>query len=515
MPCPRASVARSLRPVWLLVAALLSGCGKDDQSAPPPSPPPAAAVELPATGQGLAAITCTLCHTLPSPGQLPPEEWPYLLAWMGVYVGYPPEIEINRNLIAPCFVPPEPRISRAQFDAIRRYYLEQSAVQYHLPPSRPKPPVAPWFEPVPVELPARVVCMVAIDPTNHALLMGSSRPSALYVMQQGALLSKSVPSEPVSFERLGPVQRFGLMGNFTIDNREGQILDLDTRDGHRDTPADNQPRVVDHCTADLDGDGLDDLVVCGFGDYPVGRVGIFWGGDDKRHEQILFEEPGAVWCGLSDLDGDGRKDIVIAIGSNRPRLLAFVNQGHRQFEQQTLVTRPVGWGYNRCLLTDWDGDGKQDIVEVCGNNIELRGRPLKPWHDFRVLHNDGHFQFHEVLFEPIPGAMDVAAGDFDGDGRIDLAVTAFCPDWRDEFPTTFLLLMRQPDGTVKRFGLEDRFWNRWMRIAAGDAQGDGRVDLLLGAAEVPVAVPAEHLARSQQLMQQKTSALLLRNRGAH
>ena len=65
-----------------------------------------------------------------------------------------------------------------------------------------------------------------------------------------------------------------------------------------------------------------------------------------------------------------------------------------------------------------------------------------------MLHNDGDCHFHEVLFEPIAGAMDVAAGDFDGDGRVDLAVTAFCPDWRDPLPPTVLILMHPADGGV-------------------------------------------------------------------
>jgi hypothetical protein len=174
----------------------------------------------------------------------------------------------------------------------------------------------------------------------------------------------------------------------------------------------------------------------------------------------------------------------------------------------------VGWGYNRCLLTDWDSDGRPDIVEVCGNNIELRGRPLKPWHGLRVLHNDGQLQFREILFEPMPGAMDLTQGDFDGDGRVDLAVVSFCPDWRDEFPTTFLVLMHQPDGTVKRFGIEERFWNRWLRVSAGDTRGDGHSDLIVGAAQVPVGVPSESMAHYKELLQNKPSILLLRNRWA-
>jgi hypothetical protein len=90
---------------------------------------------------------------------------------------------------------------------------------------------------------------------------------------------------------------------------------------------------------------------------------------------------------------------------------------------------------------------------------------------------------------------------------------AFCPDWRLPVPTTFLLLLQRADGTVERAGIDDRFWNRWMRIGVGDVNGDGRLDLILGAADAPVGIPSEHLERFKQLQQGKPAVLVLHNVG--
>jgi len=486
----------------LMFIGLLAGCGRN--------PPPAPSVSALTNGQALAAIVCAQCHTVPSPAHLPPEEWPYLLAWMGNYLGYPPDREIDPRLVVTNFIPPKPVVTREQFDAIRNYFIAQSAVQYHLPAQAEEPPVSPLFEPLPISISNSIISMAAVDPEDHSLIVGTSQPSKLLVWKDGITTPIDTHSEPVTFERLGPLRRIALAGSLGRDMREGQVVDFNVSNGASRVIVDRHPRISAHRTADLDGDGKPELIVCGFGDYPTGWLGIFWGGDKTGREELLLEEPGATWCDVADLNGDGRPDIVVAIGSNRARMILFENKDGRHFIPHN-IERPVGWGYNRCLLVDWDGDGHPDIVECSGNNLELGGRPLKTSHGVRVLHNDGQFNFHEVLFEQLFGAMDIAAGDFDGDGRVDLAVTAFCPDWRLQHPTTFALLMHQADGSVKRWGIDPRYWNRWMRLSAGDVNGDGKIDLVLGAAEVTRGIPVEHLDRFNQMIRGKPSVLVLQN----
>lgn len=467
----------------------------------------------PANGRLLAAVACGRCHPCPSPSFLPPEEWPYLLAWMGNYLGHPPppEIQLHPLLVDRSLVPPQPLVTREEFASIRRYFLEEAAVQYHLPEPKPAPPVSPLFEPVPLPLPASVITMAAIDSADQTLLIGTSNPAGLLLLERGRTIRIEVPSEPVGFERLGPIRRVALMGHFGRDFGLGQIVDFYWPEQRQQTLLSNHPRLTAHRTADLDADGRDDVFVCGFGDYPAGRVGIWWGGPAGWEEQVLFREAGTTWGDVADFDGDGDLDALIAVANSHPRLLAFVNEGQRRFRPREMVQRPVGWGYNRCSLLDWDGDGQPDVVELSGNNLELRGRPLKAHYGVRVLRNEGQWTFTEVLFERLDGAMDVAIGDFDQDGRIDLAATAFYPDWRPPVPTTFLLLLQRDGGTVERAGIDARYWNRWMRVSAGDADGDGDTDLLLGAAQVPMAVPAEHAARYEHLLQGKAGLLLLRN----
>src|SRR6516225_9061692 len=119
---------------------VLSGCG-----AKPPQP-------APLNGKELAAIACAHCHVVPSPAHLSHEEWPYLLAWMGNYLGQPADIPINPVLVVKGFVPPQPVVTREQFQAIKDYYLQQSSVQYRLPPPSPTPPPTKLFDALPLAI---------------------------------------------------------------------------------------------------------------------------------------------------------------------------------------------------------------------------------------------------------------------------------------------------------------------------------------------------------------------------
>jgi hypothetical protein len=434
---------------------------------------------------------------------------------MGVYLGYEPDVEINRSIVSRKLIPPQPVVTPEELQAIRSYYLEQSRVDYKASEPAAKPVATQLFEAVPIPGETPIVSLVAIDSAERTLVIGSSRPSELVFLKRGGKTSIPVHTEPIDYERIGEFSRVALAGHLGTDAGVGGIVDFDRRDGKQFTVVTNHPRIAAHRTADIDGDGRDDLLVIGFGDHPGGRVGIWWNENDQLKEQLLSEETGAVWADSADLDGDGDRDLVITFANNRPRIVAYVNDDNRKLTLRNIVERPVGWGYNRCLVVDWDGDGDLDLVECAGNNLELRGRPVKAHHGVRVLRNDGNFQFKEALFERLNGAMDVVAGDFNGDGRTDLAATGFYPDWRQNIPTTVLILLQRPDGSVERATIDDAFWNRWMRIGAGDIDGDGDVDLVLGAAQAPMGVPAEAMDRYQRLLTSKAPVLLLRNQTIH
>jgi hypothetical protein len=188
-------------------------------------------------------------------------------------------------------------------------------------------------------------------------------------------------------------------------------------------------RTADVQAADFDGDSDLDLVVAAFGWHTVGGVFVY---ENKTTDwkQPKFEgypvdaRPGGIHVPIVDLDGDGKPDFVALVSQQYEHVVAYINRGAgKGFRPETLfrAVTPV-WGSSGIQLVDLDKDGDLDLLMTNGDSLD--DFTVRPFHGVRWFENEGSYPWKQHDLAVMPGVHRAQAADIDGDGDLDVLLTA-------------------------------------------------------------------------------------------
>lgn len=166
---------------------------------------------------------------------------------------------------------------------------------------------------------------------------------------------------------------------------------------------------------DLDGDGDMDILAGGRhvpGRYPEAASSVvYWNEEDRfvyDESSLVFDRPGLVsGIAIGDLDGDGAQDVILATEWGPIRV--FQGMGAGTFEEVTVpygLENYKGW-WQGVALGDFNGDGRLDIAATNWGWNSPYGRPGRDGHDLRLYYGDfdldSRMDMVEARYEQVAG----------------------------------------------------------------------------------------------------------------
>ena len=457
---------KSILTLWIPALVFLSACKKDNEP----------------KEVALYNNYCASCHIAPSIQELPKHIWE-----TSVLPDMASRMDIEELYQDPAQLPPgfRPKIALSDWITLKNYIVSLA------PDSLPSNPL-----PEHTTLAGFKTHLLNIDQEDGAFFTfmqyseseGKLRLGDIY----GALTSYDFASKKAQkvYQGFTPITWYSKGSTLEyisevgiLDPSEQEKGSLITRSG-RDTTTfqSSLHRPVHHLAVDLNKNGVEEVVVSEFGNE-TGRLSLLIGKETGEIEKrVLLNQPGCIRTIASDMDRDGKLDLVTLTSQGNESITLLYQQENLRFTANKVIEFSPVFGSSWFELVDYNQDGHEDIITVHGDNAD-KSYVHKPYHGMRIHINDGNNNFVESYFYPLNGATRCIARDFDQDGDVDVALLSTFPNYEDAPQLSFVYLENQD---AEGFKFETRVLDnpnigRWFLLDAGDVDNDGDEDIILSS----------------------------------
>ena len=460
--------------------------------------------EINYTGETLAKAYCGSCHVFPAPELLDKNTWIYgTFPQMGYRMGIYGETDRNsliengpggklveeRNIY-----PHQPILPENEWKLIQDYYSDNAPDSLIVPVKKLNMGIRNLKINIPeFHIPPPLVTAIKYNEEQNQVYVADTKAdySTINILDRnfGSIGTLAVPS---------PISHIGfrsdtilatLMGGFMpTDNPGGSVIKIFKGGGGNEyngfiSVLKNLQRPVHSTYMDVNGDSLEDIIVCEYGHH-TGKLSLYIHQQNGQFEQkILSYDPGASGTVVKDLNNDGLVDIVALMAQGKERIDVYYNQGNGNFRVENLLQFPPIYGSVSFSMLDWNNDGFEDIIYMNGDNADY-SMTFKPYHGLRIFLNDGENNFSEEFFQQLNGAYKAIPYDFDRDGDLDIATISFFPDFANTPEEGFVYMENISEGDSTQFDLysfDQVSAGRWLIMETADINQDNFPELVLGS----------------------------------
>ena len=229
------------------------------------------------------------------------------------------------------------------------------------------------------------------------------------------------------------------------------------------------PAGVDQVAlGDFNGDGKLDVAVTNSGTYDMVSVLPGTGSGTLKAAVVFGTNYGPSGIAAADFNGDGKLDLVTSdngspFGVTIATISVLLSNGKDIFANRTDYNLGLG-AYTGIAAADLTGNGKPDLIVP----ITYADTP----YEFSILKNKGNGTFDAAVNYALPIGPDaVVAGDFNNDGKADIAVMNFGNSG------SISVLLNSGTGTFPSYTTYP-ISGYGYGIAVGDFNKDGNLDIV-------------------------------------